>query len=372
MKEIKEKEIKTYGINYAGSKKKLLPNILKIIPDDVKTIFDGFSGTTRVSQALKQFNYNVDLNDLSTISKVFGNCFLNNKNSKEFYKPYINKLNNLEPQEGWFTKNYGGENINGKNVGKDNLKKPWLIKNTKKIDSIRNQIEIWYKNKEIDEIEKDTLLTSLLLASNKVMNALGHHTSYLKEWSKASLNNLLLEIPDFNLYEEKSVIYNDDIFNIIDKLDNYDLIYLDPPYGSGNIKAPSSRVRYQSYYHLWTTIILNDKPKLFGKSLRREDSKDTNSYSPFEDFRKDENGNFICINSIEKIINSLKNKTKYIILSYSTEGGGVDSMENMLKKYGKVESFFIDYKKHSMSSMKTHGKYAHDRELKEILFLIKF
>jgi adenine-specific DNA-methyltransferase len=44
---------------------------------------------------------------------------------------------------------------------------------------------------------------------------------------------------------------------------------------SNNEKMPPSRVRYASYYHVWTTIILNDRPELFGKALRRKDTSDT-------------------------------------------------------------------------------------------------
>ena len=43
----------TQGVKYAGSKLKLLPHILSLFDGlNVKTVFDGFSGTTRVSQAL--------------------------------------------------------------------------------------------------------------------------------------------------------------------------------------------------------------------------------------------------------------------------------------------------------------------------------
>ena len=43
----------TEGVKYAGSKLKLIPYILRLIKKvDAKTVLDGFSGTTRVSQAL--------------------------------------------------------------------------------------------------------------------------------------------------------------------------------------------------------------------------------------------------------------------------------------------------------------------------------
>ncbi len=48
----------TEGIKYAGSKLKLLPHILRLAHQTgAKSVLDGFSGTTRVSQALSQSGY---------------------------------------------------------------------------------------------------------------------------------------------------------------------------------------------------------------------------------------------------------------------------------------------------------------------------
>ena len=55
----------TEGIKYAGSKLKLLPHILQLVKKvNPKTILDGFSGTTRVSQALAKRGYRVLCNDI--------------------------------------------------------------------------------------------------------------------------------------------------------------------------------------------------------------------------------------------------------------------------------------------------------------------
>ncbi|MFA5942794.1 MAG: DNA adenine methylase, partial [Candidatus Paceibacterota bacterium] len=57
---IARSEVSTQGIKYAGSKLKLLPNILKIIEGlEIQTVLDGFSGSTRVSQALAKRGYQV-------------------------------------------------------------------------------------------------------------------------------------------------------------------------------------------------------------------------------------------------------------------------------------------------------------------------
>ncbi|MDR3244205.1 MAG: DNA adenine methylase, partial [Elusimicrobiota bacterium] len=50
---------KTEGIKYTGSKLKIIPYIINILGEikNIKTVLDGFSGTTRVSQALAQLGY---------------------------------------------------------------------------------------------------------------------------------------------------------------------------------------------------------------------------------------------------------------------------------------------------------------------------
>jgi hypothetical protein len=100
---------RTEGVKYAGSKLKLLPYILqlarKIRPESV---LDGFSGTTRVSQAFAQHGCRVLANDLSAWSKTFGKCYLMNEHPASHYQPIIDHLNALPGQDGWFTENYGG------------------------------------------------------------------------------------------------------------------------------------------------------------------------------------------------------------------------------------------------------------------------
>lgn len=57
---------KTEGIKYTGSKLKLIPHIIQDIKDlDVKSVLDGFTGTTRVAQAFSQLGYNTTCNDVS-------------------------------------------------------------------------------------------------------------------------------------------------------------------------------------------------------------------------------------------------------------------------------------------------------------------
>ncbi len=90
----------TEGIKYAGSKLKLLPYILQLAGKiKAKSVFDGFSGSTRVSQAFAQCDYRVVANDVSAWSEAFGTCYLLNPYPKNHFINLINYLNAL-PEKG--------------------------------------------------------------------------------------------------------------------------------------------------------------------------------------------------------------------------------------------------------------------------------
>lgn len=359
--EISFNHLKTEGIKYTGSKDKIIPYILKLTYNlNPKVVFDGFSGTTRVSQAFSKLGYKVISNDIAVWSKIFATCYLLNKRDKEYYQKIIDHLNQLPGKYGWFSEYYGGD---PKEKGP---KRPWQIHNTMKLDAIREEIDKIAK----DEVEKSVLLTSLILALDKVDNTVGHYSSYLKDWASRSYKTMILEVPNFTISETEHQVYQEDIFNLIPKVKS-DLTYYDPPYGSSNIKMPSSRVRYQAYYHIWTTIIKNDKPELFGTTNRRVDSSDRISYSPFEDFRKNKDGRFIALDTIENLIKNTQ--SKYILFSYSSDGRVPFNELIEIFSDNLIEIQKIDYKKNVMSFMRwTHEWIKEEEEPhREYLFLLE-
>ena len=358
----------TEGIKYNGSKRKLLPYILFIIKAlPVKTVFDGFSGTTRVSQALVKNGYQVTANDSAYWSKVFADCYLKGKPTTKIQEK-IKYLNSLKGRQGWFTKHYGGQSNNGLSIQADGKKRIWQIHNTKKLDSIRPAIDNIAENK----IEHSVLLTSLILALDKVDNTLGHYASYLRQWSPRSFNTLKLKMPLIERVRNSHQVMNTDIFKALPKI-KADLSYFDPPYGSNNEKMPPSRVRYASYYHIWTTVCLNDKPKLAGKTNRRSDCSDKIAGSVFEEFRKNNSGKFIALQAIETLINECP--SPYILLSYSS-GGRAEKKEicEIIKKQCKrVQVFSIDYTQNVMSNMRWTYDWTKEKKEQhtEFLFLME-
>ena len=355
----------TEGIKYAGSKLKLLPYILDLARrTGAESVLDGFSGSTRVSQAFAKSGRRVICNDIAVWSEVLGVCYLRNGEPAEYYSKLIRSLNAVRPKDGWFTEHYGGEPNGGKAVQRNGLKKPWQIHNTRKLDGIREEID----RLSLSPVEKSVALTSLILALDRVDSTLGHFASYLREWSPRSFNELRLRVARLFSPASDCEVMRENVFDISDC--DADLAYFDPPYGSNNRKMPPSRVRYASYYHVWTTVCLNDSPELFGKSMRRKDSSDTVAGSEFEEFRKNpHSGRFLAV---ERLIRSTA--ARWVILSYSSGGrAAAEEVDDILSRNGNlVDVVKVDHRRNVMAGMKWTGEWLRDTDVPntEFLFLI--
>ena len=363
--------METEGIKYTGSKREIIPTLLELVrPLNVRTVFDGFTGTTRVAQAFKKAGYEVYSNDVAVWSKVFGDCYLLNTKPASYYQPIIDRLNKLPGKSGWFTEHYGGEANGGSAIHNDGKKKMWQLHNTMKLDAIREEID----NVVNDEVEKSVLLTSLIYAMDKVDSSVGHHVSYLKQWAPRAYNTMRMVVPKLIIDNKNHKVFNHEIFDLLDDI-NVDLAYYDPPYGSSNELMPPSRVRYASYYHIWKTVCLNDKPKVVGAANRREDVSDIIAGSAFEEFRKNDNGRYLVIDALKKLIG--KTKAKYIVLSYNNNGRATfDAITEILRELKMQCSILeMDYRKNVMATMAWTNEWLssghEDIKNKEFLFLIQ-
>ena len=349
----------TEGIKYTGSKLRLLPVILDTVRQlDVKDVLDAFSGTTRVSQAFAQEGYDVTANDISEWSEVFGNCYLISGRPDAYYREIIDMLNALPGYDGWFTEHYGSDDPAGK--------KPFRIHNTRKLDAIRDRID----DLGLEWVDKCVILTSLILALDAVDNTLGHFASYLSGWSQRSYRTLEMKLPRRFPLKTSNTVMKGSVFDAIKT--RHDMVYFDPPYGSNNEKMPPSRVRYASYYHIWKTVILNDRPPLFGKAGRRDDTHDAGAASVFEEFRRDSSGNFIAMQAIDRMIREAD--AEYILLSYSSGGRATKrDLSDIITSYGTlISAREIDYRKNVMAGFTWTNEWLNnDSSHKEYLFLMR-
>lgn len=364
--------VQTEGIKYIGSKKKIIPHILELVRGcQPSSVIDLFSGSTRVSQALGKSGYQVFSNDIAYWSEIFSTAYLRNYFEPRHYSELITHLNSATPIYGWLSEHYGGEENKGSAVQVDGRKKLWQLHNTMKADGIRAEID----QLRLSEIERAVALTSLMIALDKVDSSLGHQVAYLKNWAARSYQNMKLQIPMLWQNSQENAVSRMDALDFSEAYHfEADLAYIDPPYGSNNEKMPPSRVRYQSYYHVWTSLVLNDRPQVFGAAARREDSRDVVSASVFEEFRKNhETGRYFALEALEKLLRQIE--VPSLILSYSNAGRATSSeLLEILEDIGSVDTVVaLDYKKHVMSDMRTTQRWLSDSETKnqELLFLVR-
>ena len=357
----------TEGIRYTGSKRGIIPRILSMVSNhcsNVDTILDACAGTTRVSQAFRKSGYSVTANDLSSYSKVFAQCYLLNQQPSEYYQDWIDILNSLQGKSGWFTTHYGGRvtgSVDGNAIQSDGRKRPWQTHNTQKLDAILEHIP----RLTSDPIEQSVLLTSTMLAMDKVDNTMGHQVAYLKKWSKRSFDQIHLNVPLLIPDGKPCFTSQKSIFDVSEP---YDLVYLDPPYGTNNQKTKTTRVRYRSYYHLWTTICQNDQPTLHGAALRRHDaSSDTlpDGISVFE-----HTDHQVVYDATRKLINGLN--CRYVLFSYANKAKLSESdLRQIFEPYKIVMFSTFDHKEHAMKKSTINKAWLGDQSKnQEFLILI--
>lgn len=329
----------TEGIKYIGSKNRLMAYIIDTVLafNNVSTVFDGFSGTTRVGQALRRNNYVVYSNDLSDYSYTFGKCFLEVSDPKLIIKAknIIDYLNTIKGHEGFITKHYSGGSSSIKNgeVIKNDIMF-WQKKNTLKADAIRKEIDNYRSNTCLYYI----LLTSLIFALDKVDNTVGVQQAFLKNsWSKRSFNDLTLTMPNIPVDFKPGRVFKSDTNELVKNIE-VDIAYYDPPYTSHN---------YASYYHIWDTIVKNDNPEMSGIINRRK-KVNTSLY----------NSKRFVYKAFSQLIKDTN--SKYILISYNNEGLLLfDDLMHIASKKGEVLINEIDYKRNVMSQIgicDKHGK----------------
>lgn len=306
--------MKTTGVKYMGSKAKFTDEILQKSTPFLENynkedclILDVFTGSTRVAQAYRQKGYKVLTSDIMWASEAYSGAYICNPSpDRKKIKKIIDELNQIDGVEGWITKNYC--EVKPKNP-KDPTKlvNAFIRKNGMKADAIRDAIESIKSS--LEHWEYMTLLTSLLMALDRVQNSQGHSRAFFRNFRvPSSKKDLFLELPplvgdpkidsemksDIVLFDERGIIVNlDGIFQqqypvgahftgdvlssqYIDFINLHKrqktLAYIDPPY--------TAFAKYNLFYHLWDSIVRWDKPEVGGATNRRVDRINTKDRTP--------------------------------------------------------------------------------------------
>ncbi|WP_456379305.1 DNA adenine methylase [Lutibacter sp.] len=306
-------------MNYIGSKHKLSSFLKTSIIDTVGKDLSGlvfcdlFAGTGIVGRNFKPFVKQVIANDVEYYSYILIRNYIGNYKVLNSEKQ-LEVLNNLKGIEGFVFQNYCENGKEGRLY--------FSSENGKKIDAIRQQIEIWNKKGEITKDAYYFLIASLLESADKVANTASVYGAYLKKLKKTAQKSLLLKAAEFTTTKNPHQVYNEDSNVLIKKIKG-DILYLDPPYNAR---------QYGSNYHLLNTIAKYDTFLPKGKTGLRNYYK--SSYCKKNEVKK----------SFEELIKNAN--FKHIFMSYNNEGlMSENEVRTIMSMYGKYSLKTTNYQR---------------------------
>jgi adenine-specific DNA-methyltransferase len=304
-------------IKYLGSKRALVPLLGDIAERvEARTAVDLFTGTTRVAQEFKRRGIVVTATDLATYSQVLSDCYIATDADTVDPQELDNELKRLAAlpgEPGYFTRTFCEES------------RFFQPRNGARVDAIRNALEADHRGSPLFPV----LLTSLMLAADRVDSTTGLQMAYLKDWAPRAHQDLELRRPE--LLPGPGFTVAGDAMETVDLLDPVDLMYLDPPY---------NQHRYFTNYHIWETLVRWDEPETYGIACKRVDSRDEATRSVFNAKRE-------MPAALADLIG--RARADVVVTSYNDESWVTpDAMVQMLRDAGheEVRMLAIDSKRY--------------------------
>lgn len=331
---------------YVGSKFKLSDEIIGLIQEHTKgsTFADLFAGTGIISQKMLDYADKIIINDFLYSNEVIYKGFFesNNLNNEKIEK-IVSYFNEIEYTNN-STNNYVNENFGNKYFS---------MSDAYKIGEIRENIESMYKKNEINKSEYNVLLSSLIYSVDKIANTVGHYDAYRKINDIKDRFQFRLISP-LDTSKKDIQIYREDANEVVRKLKNIDVSFIDPPYNSR---------QYSRFYHVLENITQWEKPELFGVAMKPEaenmsDYCRVSARDTFEDLIESLDSKYIVVtynNTYTSKSNSSRNKIE------------LDELEEILNNKGSLKRFSFDHNHFNSgkTDFKDHKEYVYIVEVYE-------
>jgi adenine-specific DNA-methyltransferase len=273
-------------IKYLGSKRRLVGAIGAAVAElRVDSACDLFAGTTRVGQRLRAAGLEVVSNDVAAYSEVFGLAYVaaGAGLDRARLERLLGELGRLPGCDGYVTDTF---------CRRARFLHP---DNGRRIDAIRDRIDAL----GLDPVERGWVLTSLVEAADRVDSTCGVQMAYLKRWAPRALRPLELRPPE-PIVGPAGRVERADALELAPQLAGIGCVYLDPPYNQHS---------YLANYHVWETIVRNDRPEHYGVACKRLDTR--RRRSPF-------NSKAHAFTALARLVDLLP--TPWLVLSFSDEG----------------------------------------------------
>lgn len=333
-------------IKYLGSKRTLLPLISGVIDalPDARTAIDLFAGTSRVGQAMKRAGLRVIANDQNAYAATLARCYVqaDRDDVVSDAQKLIAEFNTLPGRAGYVTDTF---------CERSRFFQP---KNGARIDAIREAIV----DKGLGPDLEAVCLVSLMEAADRVDSTCGVQMAYLKEWSQRAHHDLALRLPELlpRPQHGRCLALQHDAIDVVTDL-SADVLYLDPPYNQHS---------YLGNYHVWESLVLWDKPAVYGKACKRTDNLSRKSaFNRKTTFKA----------ALEDVIRHAD--ARLLLVSFNNEGFiAREEMEALLSTRGPVHVIATDYQRYVGARIGIHnpsgevvGAVSHLRNL-EYLYIV--
>ncbi len=304
---------------YLGAKYGHLSWISRFIPKNINITLDAFAGSQSVGFLFKQLGCKTITNDFLNFNNQIGKALIENKSEKLDTKD-LDILFQKSPQKEDFT-------LMEKVFTDVFFEREEAVF----IDNFRANIPL------LDNSYKQALAFAVINRSLTRKITMGHfgHTQALVYASDPErikrnrslirpIKDLFLELlPKYNeaIFDngKNNQSYNENIIDLLPKLQNIDLVYFDPPYCN-------SHADYQGFYHLLETYTEYWKDKEFVNGIKRYEPQ---RYSGFD--KKSE-----VITSFEKLF-ELSNDIPHWLISYNNRSyPDIQTFEQIISKYRDV------------------------------------
>jgi len=334
-------------IKYIGSKRALLRHITNVIESLLPPgglAVDLFSGTSRVGHALKDMGHRVWSNDQNSYAHVLATCYVQADREKweSLARKVIYEISKIPGKEGYFTETFCRQS------------RYFQPKNGERIDAMRDRIE----KLDLEPELKAIVLVSLMEAADRVDSTAGVQMAYLKEWAPRAYNEIELRMPAIlpSVPGGACKATRADAEQVSANI-NADVVYIDPPYNQHS---------YLGNYHIWESLVLWDKPNVYGIACKREDCRTRKSAF---------NGKKSIFEAMKKVFDNLNGTP--MVISFNNEAYiSREQMETLLRGRGELEIIEIQHNRYVGAKIGIYnllgekvGKISHVKNV-EYLFIV--